>query len=78
MTISSISEATSNAAKNHIETLGGQGTTTMYRDFVDELEKPLLETVLVHCRGNKSRSALMLGMNRATLDVKLERHGLIG
>ena len=42
-----------------------------------EVEAPLLESVLAHTKGNQSRAAAMLGINRATLRKKLKRYNLI-
>lgn len=43
-----------------------------------EVEAPLLEITLQHTKGNLSRAADVLGMNRATLRRKLRRYGLLG
>lgn len=49
----------------------------LYEYFLHELEKPLLSTVLQHTRGNQSRTAKILGLNRGTLRSKLKAHGLL-
>ena len=41
-----------------------------------EVEYPLLKSVMHHTRGNQSRAAEILGINRSTLRKKLEKHGL--
>ena len=38
-------------------------------------EKPLLEEILEKVRGNQTRAAAILGLNRGTLRKKLKEHG---
>ncbi|MDO4700762.1 MAG: helix-turn-helix domain-containing protein [Moraxella sp.] len=54
-----------------------QEATNLYEFFLHELEKPLLTTVLQHTRGNQSKTAKILGLNRGTLRSKLKNHGLL-
>jgi len=42
-----------------------------------EMEKPLLSVVLEYTRGNQTRAAEILGLNRGTLRKKLKAHGLM-
>ncbi len=46
-------------------------TIDLYRRILQEVELPLLELTLKQCRGNQSRAAKMLGINRNTLRKKL-------
>ncbi len=48
-----------------------------YQLVLQEVEPPLLGTVLAHTGGNQSRAAEILGMSRATLRKKLRQYGLI-
>ena len=65
------------AVENHFRQLDGDDVSGFYDLVMAEVEAPLLETVLAHANGNQSRSAAMLGINRATLRKKLKRYGLI-
>lgn len=40
------------------------------------LERPLLTAVMDFCKGNQSKAASILGLNRSTLRKKLRRHRL--
>jgi Fis family transcriptional regulator len=40
------------------------------------VERPVLEEALRHCAGNMTRTADLLGMNRATLRKKLDELGI--
>ena len=73
----SLSEATNQAISDYLALLENHDTTDLYRQVLDEVERPLLEVIMKHTRGNQSKAALCLGLNRATLRTKLKRHGLL-
>lgn len=50
----------------------------LYRMVLEQVEKPLLERALDYSRGNQSKAAAMLGINRGTLRKKLRSYGLDG
>jgi Fis family transcriptional regulator len=56
--------------------LDGHKPGNLYDLVIDEVEQPLLETVLHYTRGNQSKAAEILGMNRTTLRKKLRKYGL--
>ena len=56
--------------------LEGTEAQNLYPLVIGEIEKPLLETVMHQARGNQSRAARMLGINRNTLRKKLTQYGL--
>ena len=39
-----------------------------------EIEQPLLTTLMEYTRGNQSRAATILGLNRSTLRKKLRKY----
>jgi DNA-binding NtrC family response regulator len=47
------------------------------RELMDAQERCILRSALLHCAGNKSETARMLGIDRTTLFNKLRRHGLV-
>lgn len=49
----------------------------LYQLVLQEVEKPLFEAVLKHTRGNQTKAAEVLGINRTTLRKKLEIYGLM-
>lgn len=52
-------------------------TGTPLRGQMDFYEKRILEETLMECRGNHSRAARQLSLNRTTLLAKLKKHGLL-
>lgn len=73
----SLSETTRITVKEYLQLLGNQDASFLYRQVMDEVERPLLEALMEHTNGNQSRTAAFLGINRATLRSKLKRHSLI-
>ena len=49
----------------------------LYELVMNEVECPLLKTVMAHVAGNQSKAAAILGINRGTLRKRLEKHGLL-
>lgn len=63
--------------KQYFKDLNGEMPCAVYDMVLNQVEKPLLECVMDECRGNQSRAAQILGLNRNTLRKKLLQHGLI-
>lgn len=49
----------------------------VYSALIHEVEKALLPEILVRCRGNQTKAAEMLGLNRGTFRTKLKRHNIL-
>lgn len=64
------------ALTNYFMRLEGQSVTALYEMVLQEVELPLLETVMDHVKGNQSKAARLLGLNRGTLRKKLKTYGL--
>ncbi len=64
------------AIEKYFIQLNGHAPGGLYDFVLSEVEKPLLEVVMKRTRGNISKAAQYLGLNRATLRKKLERYGL--
>jgi two-component system nitrogen regulation response regulator GlnG len=52
------------------------GGENLYRQILERVERPLLETVLARTDGNQIRAAALLGMNRNTLRKKIVDLGI--
>lgn len=62
--------------QRYFEDLNGQPAVELYELVIAQVEKPLLEIVMCETRGNLTKAAQLLGINRATLRTKLNKYGL--
>ena len=62
--------------QRYFEDLNGQPAAELYELVIAQVEKPLLEIVMGETRGNITKAAQVLGINRATLRTKLHKYGL--
>ena len=73
---SGIQECVQESMETYFANLDGQGTNDLYKMVISEVEQPLLRVVLKHTRGNQTRAAEILGINRGTLRKKLKMYDL--
>ena len=52
--------------------------SNLYSRILAEMEKPLLEAVLLHTKNNHSQATRWLGLSRGTFREKLKSHTLLG
>lgn len=64
------------AVQQYLDDMASTPPDNLYQVMITEMERPLLETVLEHTRGNQSQAAQLLGMTRATLRGRIKRYGL--
>ena len=64
------------AIKNYLSHLNGNDVDNMYDLVLSEIEAPMLEEVMQYTRGNQTRAANLLGINRGTLRKKLKKYGM--
>lgn len=64
------------ALERYFSALNGHTPGDLYDLVLNEIERPLLDEVMRRTRGNISKAAIQLGLNRATLRKKLEKHGI--
>ncbi len=69
--------ATQIAINNYFSDLDGYTPGNLYDMMIGEVEHALFASVLEHTRGNQSRAAEILGINRSTLRKKLRAYGLL-
>lgn len=65
-----------NMLEDYFRELDGHPPVDLYQMVLAEVEQPLLESVLRYTRGNQSKAAAMLGLNRGTLRKKLKQYDL--
>lgn len=64
------------ALEKYFSDLDGHQPRDLYAMVLAEIEQPLLKQVMLHTRGNQSKAAEILGLNRSTLRKKLRLYGL--
>ena len=72
-----LSALTDEALRNYFANLNGHRPADLYQLVIGEVERPLLNAVLIYANGNQSVAATILGINRGTLRKKLRAHNLL-
>jgi Fis family transcriptional regulator len=71
-----LAECVQHSIEQYFKDLNGEQPSNLYNFFINEVEKPLLEVVMNQVKGNQSRAAEVLGINRNTLRKKLKTYNL--
>ena len=74
--MSQLYNAVKHSVRRYLYELESTEPSEMYAMVLKQVEQPLLEAVLEHTRGNQSRAAEYLGLNRGTLRKKLRTYNL--
>ena len=74
--ISQLSQAVKHSIRRYLYELDGAQPNSMYELVLKQVEQPLFEAILEHTKGNQSRAAEFLGLNRGTLRKKLRTYNL--
>ena len=74
--ISQLSHAVKHSIRRYLFELDGMQPNNMYQMVLKQIEQPLFEAILEHTKGNQSRAAELLGLNRGTLRKKLRTYNL--
>ena len=69
-------ECVRDALSRYFRQLDGNDVCDLFELVMGEVEAPLLESVLEHTRGNLTKAATILGINRGTLRKKLKQYRL--
>jgi Fis family transcriptional regulator len=69
-----LAHAVSDSLGDYFRTLNGHAPVNLYDVILAQVEPPLLKATLAYCRGNQSKAADVLGLNRATLRKKLTQY----
>ncbi len=64
------------ALNKYFDDLGEHPAGELYQLFLAEMEQPLLEKVMQVTKGNQTKAAEVLGINRGTLRKKLVQYQL--
>lgn len=72
----SLSDCVRDALDSYFTQLDGHGVNNLFQLVMEEVERPLFQTVMEHTSGNQTRAAAMLGISRSTLRKKLAHYDL--
>lgn len=75
---SSIGRCVRQALEEYFQNLDGEPPHEVQKMVLDAVERPMLEVVMRHARGNQTHAAQILGISRNTLHKKLVQYGLDG
>lgn len=70
----SLREHAEKTLRRYFADLNGHDPSELYEMVLGEIEQPLLATLMEYTRGNQSRAAAILGLNRSTLRKKLRKY----
>jgi Fis family transcriptional regulator len=73
----SLAETVDRVMREYLDVLGEHEASNIYRLVIDEVERPLMDVMMQYTKGNQSKAAKYLGINRATLRTKLKRYDLL-
>lgn len=69
-----IPDSVKESLDQYFKDLDGECSTNVYDMVIDMVEKPLLTYIMNISKGNQSKAAEILGLNRNTLRKKLKQH----
>jgi Fis family transcriptional regulator len=72
----SLRECVAQVVRRYLRDLGDHPAEDLHALVLQEVEAPLFAEVLLHCKGNQSKAAEALGINRSTLRKKLRQYNL--
>ncbi len=64
------------SVESYLKDLDGEKPCALYDLVMHCVEKPLIEVALTHTKGNQTRAAELLGLNRNTLRKKMQDLGI--
>ncbi|WP_295392302.1 helix-turn-helix domain-containing protein [uncultured Thiodictyon sp.] len=71
-----LSKCVEDAVATYLHNMDGHAITDLYRLVIEEVERPLFETVLRSAEGNLTLAARILGLTRSTLRKRLAHFGI--
>lgn len=71
-----LSKCVQDALEIYLGNMDGHAITDLYQLVIEEVERPLFETVVQHAAGNLTLAARILGLTRSTLRKRLTHYGI--
>lgn len=57
--------------ESYLQSIDNTKVTNLHAMVLEQVEPPLLQALMVHCRYNQSQAAKLLGLSRSTFRAKL-------
>jgi len=70
-------QAVKDTLRNYFSNIGNEQPVDFYSILLEEIERPLLETLINHTHYNQVKMANILGISRGTLRKKLKQYGML-
>lgn len=70
-------QAVKDTLRNYFTNIGSEQPVDFYSILLEEIERPLLETLINHTHYNQVKMAQILGISRGTLRKKLKQYGML-
>lgn len=70
----SLQETLTNQVGQYLQEMKGQDITGLYDMVLEQVEQPLFQATIEHCKYNQSKAAEVLGLSRGTLRTKLKKY----
>jgi Fis family transcriptional regulator len=70
-------QAVKDTLRNYFCNIGTEQPVDFYSILLEEIERPLLETLINHTHYNQVKMAQILGLSRGTLRKKLKQYGML-
>ena len=68
-----LADCVKRSLERYFKDMDGEKPTSIHEMVLKSIEKPMIETVLSHAKGNQTLAAEMLGINRNTLRSKMQQ-----
>lgn len=72
-----LKQAVKDTLRNYFTNIGSEQPVDFYSILLEEIERPLLETLINHTHYNQVKMANILGISRGTLRKKLKQYGML-
>lgn len=69
-----LSDTVRNMIKDYLDSIPHSKITNLHEMLLEQMEPPLLQAVMEHCRYNQSRAAHVLGLSRGTCRMLLTKY----
>jgi len=70
----SLQETLTNQVGQYLQEMKEQDITGLYDMVLEQVEHPLFQATIEHCKYNQSKAAEVLGISRGTLRTKLKKY----